>query len=381
MKVISVDISGKVSKYDNALYESLLNNVSDGYEVICLTPYKVFTNSYNYKFQLTSLVPEKFSASSSKLKRIVKAIEGVINYIRLGNLLKKSKAKILHMQWLPFLEISSIEYYFLKWYKNLSPNLKIILTVHNIYPHNSTKSYKELYRKRFARVKSYIDSYIVHTTNSVVDLKSEFGVSEGMVTVIPHGVFEPQKVPQRCREDNRVRLLMFGYQSQYKGTDLLLEAFKLLPHDVRTIVDLHIVGKTAPDLHKQLEEMSPYVRWKNRFVSDEELNEEIVNSDIIIYPYRAISQSGALLLGLFFEKPMILSDLPSFIETLDGYPKELYFKAGNSESLAEVIGLALTRDSTYWTKLKSVLNTNKNNYSWLESANKTYNLYQDIGAC
>lgn len=380
MKVISIDISGKVSKYDNALYESLVSSAPKDCELLCMTPYQTFTNSLGNGFKLISLVPEKLSSSSSRFKRIVKALEGAINYIRLGFFLKKNKANILHMQWLPFLEVTGIEYYFLKWYKILNPQLKIILTVHNIYPHNSTELNKHRYNKRFIKVKKHIDSYVVHTNNSVKALNSEFGVLEETVVVIPHGVFEPKNVPQRSRNDNKIRLLMFGSQSKYKGTDLLLEAFKLLPEDAKSIIDLHIVGITSADLHKQIEELSSYIEWRNTFVSDDELNEEIVNSDIIIYPYRAISQSGALLLGLFFEKPMILADLPSFLETLNGYPEELFFKTGSPEALASVIEFALTRDPQYWVNLKSILNTNKNNYSWLESARQTFELYVNVNS-
>lgn len=63
-------------------------------------------------------------------------------------------------------------------------------------------------------------------------------------------------------------------------------------------------------------------QWMPYFVAEQKLDYEINESDVIILPYRSISQSGVLLLSLYFKKPIITSDLPSFKETLKGYRDE-----------------------------------------------------------
>ena len=60
------------------------------------------------------------------------------------------------------------------------------------------------------------------------------------------------------------------------------------------------------------------IHWKSYFLSNDELYEEINNSDVLVLPYREISQSGVLLLSIYFEKNIICSDLPSFVETIHG---------------------------------------------------------------
>ena len=44
MRVLSLDITGKVSLYDNALFDSLLEATAQGDEWIGLTPYRSLSN-------------------------------------------------------------------------------------------------------------------------------------------------------------------------------------------------------------------------------------------------------------------------------------------------------------------------------------------------
>ncbi|MFK2235280.1 hypothetical protein ACIXMR_13945 [Bacteroides fragilis] len=56
--------------------------------------------------------------------------------------------------------------------------------------------------------------------------------------------------------------------------------------------------------------------WTPYFLEETVLHTRIQQADIIVLPYRAISQSGVLLLSIYFEKLVICADLPSFVETL-----------------------------------------------------------------
>ena len=73
------------------------------------------------------------------------------------------------------------------------------------------------------------------------------------------------------------------------------------------------------------------------YVSDEVLYKYIADSDIIVLPYREISQSGALLLALSTKRLIITSDIPSFKETLAGTGEDTFFENGNAASLSNLI--------------------------------------------
>lgn len=377
IKVLSVDISGRVFLYDHALYNALSNSIKEQMIFIGSTPYKTISNSNKYcRFTLSNYVPIRYASSSSIFKRVIKAWESIINYIKISSFIANEKPNVLHLQWLPFIEFCSIEHVILKYIKRVHPSLCVVLTIHNTYPHNC--SFKVKYRNRFLKITSLIDKFVVHTQSTLKEISNEFHIDPLKIHVIKHGVFVPKSIPQRERTDNKTRLLLFGYQSLYKGTDLLIDAVNILGPKFKNRLEVRIIGKMSSELLNKFHNVDYNLYVRDEYVSDEALYEEIVNSDLLIYPYRAISQSGALLLGLYFNKIIITSNLPSFIETLESYPPEMFFKAGNAISLSEVIKLYLNSDEDFKSNLHDILTKIKQLNSWDSAAHDTIKLYNDL---
>lgn len=358
-----VDISGKVPKYDVALSEAIASCLSPNDEFTLLAA-NINPKSVECKSKrLLSLVPKKFQNSENIFKRVVKALEGLLNYVYLVLYIFFRRPTVIHFQWLPFLEVSSIERYFLRLIKVVSPKSKIWLTVHNIYPHNSSEKAREGYKIRFASVKNFFDMFILHLQTSKSEFCGEFGISEARCKVIPHGVFVPQdlKITHHQRGD-KLRLVMFGNQSYYKGTDVLVDAIALLPKEIQDQVTTTIVGQTPDDYLKTLQEKAVGldIKFIPKFVPDDVLNGIILESDVIVLPYREISQSGVLLLALYFERPIICSGLPSFKETLEGYNSHLFFEKDSPKDLARVIVGMVSEPNLDATDVQSL----KKKYSW-----------------
>ncbi len=370
MKYLMVDISGKVPKYDTALCEALSSCFGEDAELTLLA---ANIDSRNIKCnvkRLISLIPKKFQNSENKYKRCIKALEGLLNYIYLVFYIFLKQPSIVHMQWLPFLEVSSIERFFLRFIRIASPKSKIWLTVHNIYPHNSKKKSRKQYKSRFIQLEVFFDLFILHLQTSKLEFCKEFNIDESRCKVIPHGVFEPENLKITPHErGNKLRLVMYGNQSYYKGTDILVDAIALLPKDVQKQVSATIVGKTPDDylslLHKKAEGLDIHIISK--FVSDDELNQFILDSDIIVLPYREISQSGVLLLALYFEKPIICSDLPSFEETLAEFDKKSFVEAGSPNSLSHLLEQIIAQSFDF-EKWKQNCIMVKERFSWKKIA-------------
>ena len=335
-----VDISGKVLNYDIALCEALSRTLPSNDHLKLLAPnIKPEKIDCNCK-RLISLIPKSLKNSENNVKRGIKAFEGLANYIYLILYLTFHKVEVLHLQWLPFLEICSIEKFFLIIIKHVSPHIKVILTVHNLYPHNSIESKKIVYRSRFNKIQKYIDKYILHLEVTRKDFCRDFCIEKSKTAVIPHGIFEPQKyVVQPHVRGEKLNLIMYGNQSYYKGTDILVDALNLLSKECQEKIHTVIVGKIAPDYYASLKKKTEKldVEWIPEFVSDDVLYKKIEESDVIVIPYREISQSGVLLLALSFKRSLIVSDLPSFKETLVGFSDEIFFEKDKADSLAEVI--------------------------------------------
>lgn len=367
-----VDISGRVDIYDEALTGSLKNCESE-YIVKLLRPRK----------GLLSLVPYKFATSTHIIKRVLKLIEGLINYLYLIIIITLKRPSVLHMQWLPFMDYNGLEIYILKIIKALSNNTKIVLTIHNVYPHNMSGKAKIAYNIRYRKACSLINEFIVHTYISKQDVIREFHLSESRVNVCCHGVFVPYgvKLIKSNRIGGKLHILQFGGQSLYKGTDLLVDAVDNLEESLQKKIEVHIVGGISNDFLTELKkkDSNKNIIWKPYFLKDEELYEEINNSDLIVLPYRAISQSGVLLLSIYFEKMIICSDLPSFKETMQGnegtlLDDVLFFKSEDSKSLQcllmKYINMEIDEKLVH-ERIKRL----KNIYSWDVAAMSTFQVY------
>ena len=361
-----VDISGKVPKYDIALCEALSSCLGDKSELTLLaaniSPRDIKCNAK----RLLSLIPKKFQNSENKYKRSIKAFEGLLNYLYLMFYVFWKRPSIVHFQWLPFLEVASIERIFLRLVKIASPKSRIWLTIHNIYPHNSNDKSRIRYKSRFVQIDKFFDLFVLHLQTSKIEFCKEFGIDECRCKVIPHGIFEPKNLKITPHErGEKLRLVMYGNQSYYKGTDILVDAIALLPKEIQEKVSTTIVGKTSDDYLTILQKKAKGLDISiiPEYVSDDELNKIILDSDVIVLPYREISQSGVLLLALYFERPIICSDLSSFKETLVDFDENMFFETGMPKSLSHLLEQIITQSLNYENRKQNYVMI-KEWYSW-----------------
>lgn len=366
------DISGKVVNYDLALFEALKKETVDA-SVEFLTPGR----------GLLSLIPKRWQYTENIFKRLVKAAEVLLNYGVICMRVACDKPDVLHMQWLPFMEFVGWEIPIIKRLKRISPKTRLVLTVHNIYPHDMSSERKKAYNARFRKVCSLLDAFIVHTDISKEDVVRDFGISPDRVHVCCHGVFEPKgiSINPECRKGGKFHILQFGTQSYYKGTDLLVEAINGLDKDRKQRIETHIVGGISHSFLDELKhkDKDSTILWKPYCLDDEELYQEINDTDLIVLPYRAISQSGVLLLSIYFNKLIICSDLPSFKETMqgdegDGLDNCLFFKNEDSGSLRELLVRYIDGDVDE-TVLRNRIKHLKDLYSWNSAAKSTLEAY------
>ena len=372
MNYLMVDISGKVLNYDIALCEAMFKNLSqkDHLKLFAanIDPQKIECPSK----KMLSLVPKSLRNSENRIKRGAKALEGFVNYLYLVLYVLFHRVDVLHLQWLPFLEICSIEKVFLKVIRFTSPKTKIILTVHNLYPHNFNDKQKRNYRKRFDGIKKLIDAFILHLECSKKEFCEQFNVNSSEAKVIPHGIFVPKnlEIAPHIRGE-KTNFIMYGNQSYYKGTDIFVNALNLLSEESKQKVHATIVGKIDNGFYQELKQKTNGldVEWIPEFVPDDVLYKKIMDSDVIVIPYREISQSGVLLLALSFKRMIIASDLPSFKETLAGFSDDMFFEKENAESLVNVIENVL-KCQINAEKCVQNLDHLRRVYLWEEIANK-----------
>jgi glycosyltransferase involved in cell wall biosynthesis len=262
---------------------------------------------------------------------------------------------------------------------------KIVLTVHDLLPHNTGDKHKQIFYDLYQMV----DRIICHSDSVRDRLSKEFSVPEEKVSVIPHGPFffdlaatAEQTLQSFDLTPHHLVVLWQGIISPYKGIDLLLEAWRQVEAAVED-VHLLIVG-TGPrelldQIHEQMNRLNlQRVQLHPRFISTEELVALYRTADIVVYPYRTITTSGALATGLSLGKTIVASDLPVFRELLTDHESALLIDPQNTAALSTAI-IELSKNALLREQLaENVRNMNFGEESWSSIANKTIECYKSV---
>ncbi len=255
---------------------------------------------------------------------------------------------------------------------------KILLTVHNVAPHEKSLLTRSLHASPYPLA----DAYIVHNQENRRSLAARVA-SHKPIFVIPHGTLDfKQFLPenQRVREALQLDagdtlLLFFGNIRPYKGLDDLLRALARLP-DPR--LKLHIAGNPWQDfasyraLIDQLG-LSARVSFELGYLRNERVAALFDACDLVVCPYRQFeSSSGAASVALDFGRPLIVTrvgGLPDLVRE-----PRVVAQAGDPESLAASICYGLEHRATL-AETSRVLGEE---FSWSQVAARTAEVYKQL---
>lgn len=114
---------------------------------------------------------------------------------------------------------------------------------------------------------------------------------------------------------SKVRFFFFGSVEKYKGIETLLDAASLLEQKGLKF-SLNIFGKLKYDNEAIREKISSLenVTLTDSFIDYRDIHKIYVQHDVLILPYRQVTQCGPLLIGFSEGVPSICSDLEGFRE-------------------------------------------------------------------
>jgi glycosyltransferase involved in cell wall biosynthesis len=254
----------------------------------------------------------------SRLRLPVKVAEHPLGLAQLRRL----RADVLHMQWLPTPELDA--YLF-------RPHLPAVLTAHDLLPRR-TAHRTDLWRRLFAR----FERIVVHS-ESGRDTLAGLGVEQERLRVIPHPVFA--SAPER-RDDGRT-VLAFGIIRPYKGLGDAIEA-------VREAGDARLLVAGDP-----LEPVEPYraaangldVEWRLGYLPQPEIDRAFGDATVAVFPYRPeLDQSGALLRALGAGVPAVAYDVGGIAEPVRRFGAGRVVAAGDVAGLAAAVHELLSDD-------------------------------------
>lgn len=304
-----------------------------------------------------------------KVLRIILLFQG---YLKSFLISKKNKVQVVHLHFFDFTFRNLILIFFAKFFP-----FKTIVTIHDVFSFfNMSNRVSEYYILKWA------DGIIVHNQASFNDLKSKHS-NLSKVTIIPHGNYLPfiNKIEEPKRISQKLKILFFGQIKEVKGLEILLKALKIAVETNKKI-HLTIAGKPNKTNFKKYTELIDELCLEDnvtavlRYIDDPEIEALYKNSDLIVLPYKMISQSGVLLLSMSYGLPVLTSDLPAFTEIISDNNTGFIFESENSESLAnKLIEIHDNRNLLFKVTLNSNMLIQKE-FDWRLIGKKTKEFYQ-----
>lgn len=219
---------------------------------------------------------------------------------------------------------------------------KVVLTVHDPFPHSSDISiFNHIYRKiafglfsnfvilNKAQKKEFVEYY---------QLSGKRILESKLSTYTYLHLYDKGNVA--CSSEY---ILFFGRITPYKGLDYLLPAMKIV-HESFPDVKLIIAGKGEFSFDFTEYSHLDYVEIRNHFIGSAELTSLIQNSLFVVCPYIDATQSGVVMSAFAFCKPVIATDVGGLPEMVLNNKFGLIVPPKNSELLASsILKLLLNR--------------------------------------
>lgn len=234
--------------------------------------------------------------------------------------------------------------------RKLHKHTKIISLIDNAIPHED-KSYYRPFIKYFLK-----QSHCFVAMSNIVkeDLRQFAPKTPCLLRQHPlynhFGTKKEQTEALQCYNLplNKKTLLFFGFIREYKGLDLLLEAFALLDGSYQLI----IAGESYVDFTKyqNLIDKNPnkeQILLLNRYIADKEVAVLFSAADVCVQPYRSATQSGITAVSYHFDVPMIVTNVGGLKEDI------LHEKTGLIVEEISSVGIADSINSYFQRNMKA----------------------------
>ncbi|MDZ8110100.1 MAG: glycosyltransferase [Nostoc sp. DedQUE12a] len=216
--------------------------------------------------------------------------------------------------------------------------IKIIWTVHNIKNHeNKNLVLDRIYSLVVARLSN---AMIAHCQVAKEEIIKNFSVKNAdKIFVVPHGNYiesyenKIEKLTARKilgLKDSSLVFLFLGTIRSYKGVFELIDTFSHLYSDKSDNIQLLIAGKVYDDTQEITDTLQekiskdPRIKFFPGFVPDDEVQVYMNACDLVIFPYRDILTSGAVILAMSFGRACIAPRKGCIGEVLDEQGGFLY---------------------------------------------------------
>lgn len=211
---------------------------------------------------------------------------------------------------------------------------EVVMICHNVLPHEKFPACRFLAKHTL----QLADRLLVHSSGDERVARS-LGLSQpitrGYLPIrdffVNLGKSESAVAEQQAAHELSYNLLFFGNVRNYKGLDILLEALPLIreryPRIRLTVAgEIFITGSREGEkaeveaMYVQLAEkfgVRDIVTFEFRYIPNEEVTDYFHNADVVLFPYRAATQSGPITISYAHGVPVICSAVGGFLDVVE----------------------------------------------------------------
>lgn len=289
-----------------------------------------------------------------------------LNWLAVGNEIRKKKPHLVVMAyWMSFMApcFGTIARQIKK-----NGTTRVVGLVHNMIPHEPNILDK-LFPGYFVNA---MDGFTTLSESVAKDIEHFDHLSKPK-SWAPHPIYDHYG-PLISKEEARLKLglqkegkyvLFFGFIRDYKGLDLLIDAFgdlRLQDNGVKLLVAGEFYGDPQPYLDRiRSLDISDIVLLHNDYIPDEKVNLYFRACDIVAQPYKTATQSGVTQVAFHFEKPMLVTNVGGLPEIVpDG--KIGYVVNPDSQSIADALVAYYAEDNE--ARFTEGVRIEKKKYAW-----------------
>lgn len=229
------------------------------------------------------------------------------------------------------------------------PDNKVVLAMHHGKPHSGMR-FKPLYFP-FLKLLNKQDFYLQYFSNNQAEAFN--GKDCYKKYVIPLALNNFGNLQPRIK-NGIVTFTAFGNIIPTKNIELLIAAgnklWKSFPEKFR----IKIVGHCRIWDSKYANLITEHSAFELdiRRIEESEIPKLFSETDYLVLPYKAVTQSGPLRIAYGYNVPVIASDLDGFKESVVDGVTGLLFKNGDVESLCEVMGDVIQNYPDLYNRIK-----------------------------
>ncbi|WP_341527223.1 glycosyltransferase family 4 protein [Nostoc sp. UHCC 0302] len=263
--------------------------------------------------------------------------------------------------------------------------IKIIWTVHNLKNHENTNLFLDYICTNL--IVTLSSAIITHCEAAKEEFIKKFPLrNQDKVFVIPHGnyidSYENKIEKSIARKslgltNSGTVFLFLGLIRPYKGVLELIETFKTLDSEE---CELIIAGKVYDNNQEMMDLLLQKIADDKRikliptFVPPEQVQTYMNASDVVVFPYRDVLTSGAVLLAMSFSRACIAPRKGCIAEVLDNDGAFLY-QPDENNGLREAMDAALYKQSNLLIMGKHNFHLAKK-FNWKHIAEMTVDVYR-----